>query len=145
MSWVRIYVHLVFSTKGRIEFLYTPEVRKKVFKHIKQNAKEKGIWLDSINGWSDHVHCLISLGKEQTISNVVQQIKGESSYWINQNDLLEIKFLWQNDYWAVGVSESHITSVRNYIQKQEFHHVHHSFNDEITRFMDKYGWSYVKE
>jgi REP element-mobilizing transposase RayT len=62
MSWVRIWVHLVFSTKNRIPFLHTA-IRQKVFQHIKQNAEKKDIYLDSVNGWSDHAHCLISLNK----------------------------------------------------------------------------------
>ncbi|MFQ6002813.1 MAG: transposase, partial [Candidatus Zixiibacteriota bacterium] len=75
MSWVRVWIHLVFSTKNKEPFLRIGEIRKKVFQHIKQNAEEKGIWLDCINGYLDHVHCLISLKKDQTISKVVQLIK----------------------------------------------------------------------
>ncbi len=113
MSWVRVYMHLVFSTKNRQPFLNSAELRKKVFQHIKSNADEKGIWLDCINGYQDHAHCLISLGKEQTISKVAQLIKGESSYWINQQNLTNEKFIWQDDFWVVGVSESHLASVKN--------------------------------
>src|ERR1044072_8403458 len=82
MSWVRIWIHLVFSTKNRIPFLDST-IRRKVFEHMKQNAKEKGIWLDSVNGYEEHAHCLISLGREQTIAKVAQLIKGETSFWIN--------------------------------------------------------------
>lgn len=63
MSWVRIWVHLVFSTKNRYPFLQTKELRKRVFQHIDGNAKEKDIWLDCINGYQEHTHCLISLGR----------------------------------------------------------------------------------
>ncbi len=108
MSWVRVYIHIVFSTKNREPFLNSKELRKQVFQHIKKNAEEKGIRLDCLNGWQEHAHCLISLGKEQSISKVTQLIKGESSFWINQNKLTENKFVWQDDYWVVGVSESHL-------------------------------------
>ena len=114
MSWVSIYVHLVFSTKNRAPFFKEPELRKTVFQHIKVNAQNKSIWIDSINGYHDHTHCLISLGKNQCISDVVKHIKGESSFWINKNNLTPGKFSWQNDYWAVGVSQSHLDSVRSY-------------------------------
>ncbi|MDP2161741.1 MAG: IS200/IS605 family transposase [Flavobacterium sp.] len=144
MSWVRIYVHMVFTTKNREPFLYSLALRKKVFKHIKKNAEEKGIWLDCVNGYHDHVHCLISLGKEQSISKIAQLIKGESSYWINQNKLKEGQFLWQDDYWAMGVGENAIQSVRNYIHNQEEHHSKESFSDEIDTFMKKYGWTFLK-
>src|SRR5699024_6628710 len=76
MSWVRIWVHAVFSTKNRIPFLKTRGLRYKVFRHIKQNAKEKEIWLDCVNGYTDHAHCLIALGKEQNLGKLVQLIRG---------------------------------------------------------------------
>jgi len=145
MSWVRVYIHMVFSTKNREPFLNSKELRKQVFRHIKKNADEKGIWLDCVNGWQEHAHCLISLGKEQTISKVAQLIKGESSFWINQNKLTENKFIWQDDYWVVGVSESHVKSVREYIYNQEMHHSKKTFTDEVNGLMEKYGWSFVKE
>ncbi len=144
MSWVRVYLHMVFSTKNRQPFLNSSELRRNVFEHIKNNAEEKGIWLDCINGYQEHAHCLISLGKEQTISKVVQLIKGESSYWINQHNLTSEKFVWQDDYWIVGVSESHLESVRKYIHNQEIHHSNQSFESEINNLMEKYGWSFIK-
>lgn len=145
MSWVRVYIHMVFSTKNREPFLNSAELRKKVFQHIKTNAEEKGIWLDCVNGYQDHAHCLISLGREQTISKVAQLIKGESSFWINQNKLTNEKFAWQDDYWVVGVSESHLESVRKYIHNQESHHSVNSFSEEINGFMEKYGWNLLKD
>ena len=144
MSWVKVYMHMVFSTKNRKPFLNSPALRKNVFQHIKKNATEKEIWLDCVNGYEDHAHCLISLGKEQSISKVAQLIKGESSFWINQNKLTAEKFIWQDDYWVVGVSESRLESVRNYIHNQESHHSKKSFSDEINIFMEKYGWSFLK-
>ena len=140
MSWVSIYIHMVFTTKNRIPFLNSSTLRKNVFQHIKNNAKTKGIWLDSVNGFDDHAHCLIALQKEQTISKVAQLIKGESSFWINQNKLTIEKFEWQDDYWAVGVCEDRISTVRKYIHNQEEHHSTQTFNDEINLLMKKHGW-----
>ena len=145
MSWVRVYIHIVFSTKNREPFLNSSSLRKSVFQHIKQNASEKDIWLDCVNGYQEHTHCLISLGKEQTISKVAQLIKGESSFWINKNKLTKQKFNWQDDFWAVGVSESHLKAVRNYIYEQETHHKTVSFSQELDAFMKKYGWQLIKE
>jgi len=67
-------------------------------------------------------------------------IKGESSFWINKNKLTQNKFSWQDDYWAVSVSESHLQATRNYILSQEEHHRKKSFAQEIEEFMNKYGW-----
>lgn len=140
MSWVRIWVHLVFSTKNNTPFLNSHSLRIQFFQHIKQNAEKKDIWIDCINGYQEHAHCLISLGKDQSISKIAQLIKGESSFWINQNKLIANKFIWQDDYWAVGVSERRLDLVRSYINSQEEHHKKKLFTEELDEFMCKYGW-----
>ena len=138
MSWVRIWVHLVFSTKNREPFLISKEIRDKIFAHARQNAREKNIRLNSINGFKDHVQCLICLNREQSISKTAQLIKGELAYWINKNHLIRNKFIWQDDYWAVGISESHVGYLRKYIAGQEEHHKKNNFNLEINKIMRKY-------
>jgi len=144
MSWVRVWVHLVFSTKNRVPFLKSVELRKRVFHHVKENAIKKNIFLKAVNGYQEHIHCLISLNKTHSISQTAQLIKGESSFWINKNKLTKEKFIWQDDYWAVGVSESHLESVKNYILQQESHHQNKTFSEEINEFMQKYGWELIK-
>ena len=118
----------------------TKQLLPKVLNHIMENCREKGIYLQAINGYTDHIHCLISLDKEQTIAKVVQLIKGESSNWINKNQLTKQKFMWQDDYFAVSVSESQYEKVANYIKIQEQHHTKKSFSDEVDEFMRKYRW-----
>ncbi len=105
-----------------------------------KNCFEKGIFLRIINGYTDHLHCLISLGKEQNVSKVAQLIKGESSNWINNNNLISDKFFWQDDYFAVSVSESQVESVINYIENQETHYSKITFEEEASEFMRKYRW-----
>ncbi|MDB5138306.1 MAG: transposase [Mucilaginibacter sp.] len=143
MSFVKIWVHLVFATKNR-ESLLKKEFRSDIFQHIINNCKEKEIFLQAINGYTDHLHCLISLGKDQSISKISQLIKGESSFWINKNKLTLEKFSWQDDYFAVSVSESQVETVINYIKNQEKHHSKKSFEDEVNEFMTKYGWEIIK-
>ncbi|WP_326984731.1 IS200/IS605 family transposase [Chryseobacterium sp. MYb264] len=140
MPFIKIYIHVVFSTRNRIPYFNTSELRIKVWKHIKENASEKGIFLDMVNGYSDHCHCLISLGSNQNIEKVVQLLKGESSFWINKNQLTKEKFAWQDEYFAVSVSESMIESVRNYIKNQEIHHKKKSFTEEYQEFIDRYNF-----
>lgn len=139
MSFVRIWIHMVFSTKNREPWL-VKEIRYSVQKHIMKNCSEKGIFLRIINGYTDHLHCLISLGKEQSVSKVAQLIKGESSNWINNNNLISDKFFWQDDYFAVSVSESQVESVINYIENQETHHSKITFEEEASEFMRKFKW-----
>ncbi|ASK30227.1 transposase [Chryseobacterium sp. T16E-39] len=140
MSFIKIYIHLVFSTRNRLPYLNTPHLRVKIWKHIKDYATEKGIYLDMINGYSDHCHCLISLGSGQNIEKIVQLIKGESSYWINKNQLIKDKFGWQDEYFAISVSESMIPAVRNYIRNQEKHHQTKTFAKEYQEFIEKYNF-----
>jgi putative transposase len=143
MSFVKIWVHMVFSTKSRLPLL-SKDIRYDVFRHIIDNCKEKEIFLQEINGYTDHIHCLVSLGKDQSVSKVAQLIKGESSFWINKMNLTKEKFVWQDDYFAVSVSESQVESVIKYIKKQEIHHAKKSFNEEVNEFMNKYGWTMMR-
>jgi REP element-mobilizing transposase RayT len=138
MSWTRIFIHLIFSTKDRVRYLDTKELRRKTSLHIKKNAMIKNIRLDCVNGYSDHTHCLLALEKDQRISEVAHLIKGESSFWINKNNLTPRKFAWQNDYWAISVGEKQIESLRNYIHHQEEHHRAKSFDEEIQEILERY-------
>lgn len=144
MPFVKVYIHLVWSTKNRQPFLNSKDLRMKVWNHIRENAQKKEIFVDFINGYQDHCHCLISLGIDQTIQKVVQLIKGESSFWINKNNLTKEKFEWQDEYFAVSVSESMVDKVRDYIKNQEEHHCKKSFQEEYDEFMSKYGFEKFK-
>jgi putative transposase len=139
MPFVKIWVHFVWATKNR-EPLLTDDIRQKVFQHIRENAKEKEIFLDFIGGYADHIHCLISLGTNQTIEKVMQLIKGESSFWINKNRLCRGRLEWQDEYFAVSVSETLVDSVRKYIANQEEHHRTKSFDEEFEGFMKRAGF-----
>ncbi|MDQ4141661.1 MAG: IS200/IS605 family transposase [Bacteroidota bacterium] len=133
MPFVKVWIHFVWSTKNRGPYL-TKEIRNQVFRHIRENAKEKGIYVDFINGHIDYVHCLISLGSDQNLSKVMQLIKGESAFWINKNNLCSGKFEWQDKYFAVSVSESMLNKVRDYIKNQEAHHQLKSYEEKQEDF-----------
>jgi len=139
MPFVKVWIHFVWSTKDR-EPMLTENIRPVVFQHIRDNAKEKGIYLDFIGGFVDHVHCLISLGTGQEIEEVVQLIKGESSHWINKNKLCKGRFSWQDEYFGVSVSENVIDNVRKYIANQEEHHRTKSFDEEYELFLERAGF-----
>ena len=144
MSFVKIQIHLVWSTKNRVPYL-TEDIRKNVFGHIRENARAKDIHLDFINGYTNHVHCLISLVTDQTIEKIAQLIKGESSFWINKNRLCKTKFEWQDEYFAVSVSESVLDNVRKYIANQEGHHRTKSFDEEFEDFIKRAGFESFKD
>jgi putative transposase len=143
MSFVSIWVHVVWATKRRQSVLKKP-VRYTIFNHIRENALNKGIHLDHINGYDDHVHCLISMNPDQNIAAIVQALKGESAYWVNhKTDLLEQPLKWCEDYYAASVSTSGLDAVRNYIRNQEIHHSRKSFKRECREFIQIYGFDRV--
>jgi len=140
MPFIKIYIHFVWSTKNNVPMLISPNLRKQVWSHIKLNSIKKGIFIDFIGGYNNHCHCLASLGSDQTISNIMQLLKGESSFWINKNKLCKGEFEWQDEYFAISVSESGLNRVRNYIKNQEEHHRRKTFQEEYDDFLRKYGF-----
>ena len=142
MPYIKIWIHSVWNTKSQ-QPLLTKEIQQKLFQHVKEYARTKSIFIDCINGSIEHVHCLISLGGEQSISKVMNLLKGESSHWVNEQKLTDGKFEWQDDYFAVSVSESVVEKVRKYILNQESHHRKVTFKEEYEEFMKKYGFKYL--
>jgi REP element-mobilizing transposase RayT len=136
MPFIKVYIHFVWVTKNRTPFLDSPDLRKKVWMHILENARSKDIFIDTINGYQDHCHCLISLGTEQSMSTVMQMIKGESAYWINKYRLCKQKFQWQPEYYAASVSDSALDKVRTYIRNQETHHGKATFKQEYDLLLE---------
>jgi REP element-mobilizing transposase RayT len=139
MSYVRIWLHCVWATKNRVPLL-TKEKKKLVIEHIKQNAKLKSIYIDSINGHTEHLHCIISLGPDQSIARVMQLIKGEPSFWINKNNIAGAPFEWADEYFAESASESQIQKVRSYISGQEEHHKRKSCEEKYNEFITSFGF-----
>ncbi|REJ79511.1 MAG: IS200/IS605 family transposase [Acidobacteria bacterium] len=139
MPYVKVWVHVVWSTKNRQPYLHK-QIRPKVFEHIKTNAEAKGIHIDVIGGHKDHVHCLISLNPGQSMGETIQLLKGESSAWINKSGLSRFKFGWQRDYFAVSVGKDQIARVRRYILRQEEHHKKIKFSDEFQAFLIRAGF-----
>lgn len=117
----------------------TGTFRYDVIEHIRSNARKKDIILDHINGYTNHIHCLISLKPDQTLAKVIQLLKGESSYWINQNKLLSSKFEWADEYYGASVCDSHLNRVREYIRNQEQHHQIKTWEEEYEEFITRYN------
>ncbi len=138
MAYVKNWLHCVWGTKYRIHFL-SDEILRKVIVHIKTNAKDKSINIDSLNGHREHIHCLIKLNPDQTLSKVIQLIKGESSFWINKNELTKYKFEWAVEYFAISISESHLPRVRGYIKNQGEHHRRKTWDEEYNELFSESG------
>lgn len=139
MSYVKLMVHAVWGTKNR-EPILLDDKRDFLFSHIQYNGRLKEIFIDTIGGYTDHVHCLISLGADQNISKIMQLIKGESSFWTNKEKLFPNKLYWAEDYFAASVSEASIDKVRFYINNQKEHHKKITFAQEYEQFITSYGF-----
>lgn len=138
MSFVRILVHTVWTTKNRFPFL-NDTIREELIQHFRQYAITKGIFIDHINGEREHIHALISLSKNQRIAEIMQYLKGESSFWINKQKKTTLKFEWQDDYYAVSIGIGQLEPLRAYIRNQVSHHRKTSFEDEIDLMIREYG------
>ena len=140
MAFVNIWVHSVWGTKNR-EPVLVSEVRALVCQHIQQNALAKGFYIDEVNGYTDHLHCLMPLRADWSIAKQMQMIKGEAANWINKNGILQQKLAWADEYFAASVSENKLWVVRNYIRQQEEHHRKISFAEEYEFFLKTFGFS----
>jgi putative transposase len=143
MSFIKIFVHAVWATKDRKPLMSIAN-KNALCEHIRQNSKVKNIHLLNINGVADHLHALISMSSDQNIATIMNLLKGESAYWANRNLQLEEKFGWQDEYFAVSISESHFSRVYDYISNQELHHSKKSFQQEYDDFIAKYQFEGLK-
>src|SRR5262249_19638643 len=95
-----------------------------------------------VGGVEDHVHILCRLGRGIAVSDLLKELKVESSKWVKSKDPALIDFHWQNGYGAFSVSPSHVEILREYIATQESHHHKESFQEEFRRLLHKYGLEY---
>ncbi|SDY40888.1 IS200/IS605 family transposase [Hymenobacter psychrophilus] len=125
-----LWVHVTWATKNRQPWL-TAKLKPLVFNQIRHIAEKDNIHLDFLNGIYDHVHCLLSLRTTDRLDLVMQQLKGKSAHWVNEQQLTDFTFGWQNGYGAFSVSPSHVERVRNYIRNQEKHHQEQDYWQEM--------------
>ena len=138
-SLVEIYVHIVFSTKHRRPFLTDSEFRAKTHAYLAGILRNSDCPALVVGGVEDHVHLLCRLGKQITISDLLRELKRDSSKWVKTKSPQLAEFYWQSGYGAFSVSPSHVEILRDYIANQEEHHRTESFQDEFRRLLTKYG------
>lgn len=137
-SFNKIWIHAVWATKDRAPLIH-PSIEQNVLKFIEQQLQQQGCKIEVINGMSDHVHCLFLLNRQKSIAEVIKQIKGSSSHFINQNNFIPLKFAWQTGYGAFSVSESGVKRVFEYIKNQKQHHRNKSSRQEFDDFLRLHG------
>jgi REP element-mobilizing transposase RayT len=142
-SYNKIWIHAIWATKERTPFI-TKNVESKIYDFMGKQLRDTGCPVRIINGMPDHIHCLFLLNPKKSISEVIKQIKGSSSHFINQNNLMPEKFAWQTGYAAYSVSESTMERVFQYIQNQKKHHYKNTFQEEYNEFLKLYGFESEK-
>ena len=136
-SYSQITLHIVFAVRGR-ENLLSKKHREELYRYISGIVKNKGQKLLSINGMSDHVHILCSIEPKTAISDIVRDIKNNSSKFINEKRWVRGKFLWQEGYGVFSYSKSQRSNVISYIENQEEHHKGKSFREEYLDMLAEF-------
>ena len=140
-TYSQIYLQVVFAVKGR-ENLISQKWRDELFKYIAGIIKNKEQKPIIVNGMRDHIHLFIGLRPSMAISDLVRDIKNNSSNFINEKRWVMGRFSWQEGYGVFSYSHSQIETVYNYILNQEEHHRKKTFREEYIDFMERYGIEY---
>ncbi len=140
-TFSQIYIQVVFAVKGR-ENLISKSWSKELYKYIAGIIKGKEQKSIIVNGMPDHIHAFIGLRPAMAISDLVRDIKNNSSNFINDKKWIKGKFAWQQGYGAFSYSHSQIDIVYNYILNQESHHKKKTFREEYLELLKKFELEY---
>ena len=136
-TYSQIYIQCVFAVKGRQNLLQKPW-RVEVFKYMAGIVTGKNQKSIIVNGVADHVHLFIGLRPSMAISDLMRDVKNNTSNFINDQHYIKEKFSWQEGYGAFSYSHSQIDKVYQYILHQEEHHQQKSFKEEYVEFLHKF-------
>jgi len=140
-TYTQIHIQFVFVVKFR-DCIIQDNWKDELYKYITgiiQNQKHK---LLAINGVSDHIHLLVGIRPHQSISDLMQDVKGASSSWINSKKLVPRKFEWQEGYGAFSYGASQVKNVIRYINNQKIYHQKKTFTEEYLEFLKKFAVEY---
>lgn len=140
-TFSQIYIQVVFAVKGR-ENMISKSWNTELHKYIAGIIKGKEQKPIIVNGMPDHMHAFIGLRPAMSISDLVRDIKNNSTNFVNENKFVKGKFSWQAGYGAFSYSHSHIGNVYNYILNQEKHHKKKTFKQEYCEFLKKFEVEY---
>lgn len=140
-TFTQIYLHLVFAVRNRMSLIQR-EWKEELYKYITGIVQNNGHKLIAINGIPNHLHVAVGYKPHQLIPDLLQDIKGDSSKWINEKKFVRGKFNWQSGYGAFSFSHSHMDRIVKYIQNQEKHHKRKTFQEEYKELLEKYDVRY---
>jgi putative transposase len=136
-TYTQIHVQVVFSVKDRT-CIINKHWKNELYKYISGIVQNHGHKILAINGMPDHIHIFLGMRPNQSLSNLLQDVKGDSSKWINQKKFIPGHFSWQEGYGAFSYSRSHVDRVIDYIKNQENHHNKISFIEEYIDLLKKF-------
>ncbi|MGE5860110.1 MAG: IS200/IS605 family transposase [Ignavibacteria bacterium] len=140
-TYSQIYIHLIFTVKNR-NALIVSRFKVEMHKYIAGILKNQGAKLLAINSMPDHLHVFFGMEPSNRLSDLVRDIKSDTSLFINENKLSRFKFYWQEGYGAFSYSQSQKDSVIKYIINQEKHHRKKSFREEYLEILEKFNIKY---
>ena len=143
-TYTQLYFHVVFAVKGRAN-LISPKWKVELYKYITGIITNKNQKLITINGMPDHVHIMIGMKPDNNLSDLIRDIKANSSKFINEKKWVLGKFEWQQGFGAFTLGHSQIDSVIKYISNQEEHHKIKSFKEEYMEFLKLYEIDFKAE
>lgn len=143
-TFTQIYIHVIFAVKGRQNLLQKPW-REEVFKYIAGIIKNKNQKPIIVNGVSDHVHLLLGLRPIMCLSDLIRDVKNNTTNFINEQKYIRSKFSWQEGYGAFSYSHSQLHNVYNYILNQEEHHRVKSFKEEYLNLLKEFEIEYEEK
>jgi len=140
-TFTQIHIHAVFAVQNR-ECCISKIWEEELFKYITGIIKTNNHKLLAINGATDHLHVLLGMRPAQSLSDLMQDIKGSSSKWINEKKFIKGKFSWQEGYGGFSYSKSQLPTVVNYIINQKEHHKKKKFIEEYKELLEDFGIQY---
>jgi len=140
-TYTQIYIQAVFAVENRISLIHK-DWKEELHKYITAIVQNNSHKLIAINSVSDHIHIFIGMKPDQSVSNLLKNIKESSSRWINKRGIIRGRFRWQAGFGAFSYAHSQINTVVKYIKNQEEHHKKKTFRQEYLEFLKKYDVPY---
>lgn len=133
-TYTQLHIQVVFAVQNRDSLIHTDweDSLHRYITGIIQNHEHKVL---QINGMSDHIHILFGMRPDQALSDLMKQIKQDSTKWINQQGFVKGRFSWQAGYGAFSYGKSQVPKVIKYIRNQKEHHRNKSFREEYLEFL----------
>jgi len=143
-TYTQIHIQAVFAVRNR-ESLIQKNWKNELYKYITGIIQNHDHKMLQINGMPDHIHMLFGMRPTQSLSDLMQLVKRDSSLWINKNGFVKSKFSWQVGFGGFSYAKSQISDVSQYIQNQEKHHRSKSFIEEYQELLKEFEIEYDEQ